>query len=205
MSLVFSRAQAKTNNELVNWNFIDVLIPLEKIKPGLVLRETIGPRLQNELREMDVVLLRSELAYQWNDSLNTSLGYDWFRRFNTDSIYENRFWEQVLLTKNLKEEKLYTRLRLEERFIQDTDMILRFRTKLGYIHKLSKTFSLDLSDEIFFNINRSEGIEQNRILLYLTKKINNNFTLSLGYQLQHFFMDKNLLNHAVMTRLQISL
>jgi len=38
---------AKTDNELVNWNYIDFKVPLKTIHKNLFLRETISPRLKN--------------------------------------------------------------------------------------------------------------------------------------------------------------
>jgi hypothetical protein len=76
-------AVGKTDNEFVNWNYIDVRIPLDKINSKLFFRETISPRLRNEFQDMDVVVLRSELGYKNSDWLKSSLGYDWFRRFNS--------------------------------------------------------------------------------------------------------------------------
>lgn len=189
---------AKTDNELVNWNYIDIKIPLKKINSKLFLRETISPRLQNEFQEMNVVALRSELGYQANDIATVSFGYDWFRIFNSDSDYENRIWQQLLLQKN----NFFTRIRLDERFIEDKDLVLRFRTMFGYRYPLTETLSLELSDEILLNLTANEGLEQNRILLSLNKEINN-MNFIVGYQLQHFFMDRDLINHGIVTRFQI--
>jgi hypothetical protein len=192
-------AEGKTDNDLVYWNYIDVTIPLKKINPKLFLRETISPRLQNEFRDMNVVLLRSELGYEVNDLATLSFGYDWFRIFNSDSNYENRIWQQVLLQKN----NFFTRVRLDERFVEDRDLVLRFRTMFGYRYPLTETLSLELSDEMLFNLNDSAGFEQNRVMLALNKKIDDNMNIIVGYQLQHFFMDRDLINHGIVTRFQV--
>ena len=191
--------ECKTDNEFVYWNYIDVRIPLDKINSKLFFRETISPRLRNEFQDMDVVVLRSELGYKNSDWLKSSLGYDWFRRFNSTSDYENRIWQQFYLEKY----NFFTRLRLEERFIENADMVIRFRTMIGYEYKISKNYSLTLSDEIFLNLNDEAGLQQNRVLLALSKKINDNLKVSLGYQLQHFFMDLDLINHGIVTRFQV--
>jgi hypothetical protein len=211
--------EASTNNELSVWGFIDLSIPLDKIRPGLQLTESFSHRLNNEFQELDITLFRSELSYQWNKNLQSSLGYDYSVIYNRESAFENRFWQQVLLKKELnllraqnnhsvikhRKAECYSRFRLEQRFIEDTDLNLRLRSRFGYIQPLSKTLSLDISDEIFFNFLNNGGLEQNRIMLLLRKDFNKHLSLSTGYQIQHFFLDRDLLNHGLIARLHISL
>lgn len=198
-----TKTSAKTENELSSWNYIDATINLDKVLPGLYLREIISPRLQNELQEMDITLFRSSLGYKWNDGLRTDLGYDWTKIFNSESSHENRIWQQAYLRKKFGANRIYTRLRLEEKFEAGEAMTLRFRTRFGYMRQLSESVSIDISDELLFNINRKHGFEQNRILLTLNKDINKNLTLSLGYQLQHFFLDEDLISHAIVTKVRL--
>jgi hypothetical protein len=93
--------KASTNNELMAWGFIDVGIPLNKIRPGLQLTETLSHRFNNEFQELDITLLRSELSYNWNKNIQSSFGYDHFMIYNRDSNFENRLWQQVLLRKDV--------------------------------------------------------------------------------------------------------
>jgi hypothetical protein len=44
--------KASTNNELMAWGFIDVGIPLNKIRPGLQLTETLSHRQQKFLKKI---------------------------------------------------------------------------------------------------------------------------------------------------------
>jgi|694.fasta_scaffold00001_144 hypothetical protein len=211
--------KASTDNELMAWGFIDLAIPLDKIRPGLQLTETLSHRFNNEFQELDVTLFRSELSYNWNKNLQSSFGYDHFIIYNRDSNFENRLWQQVLLRKNVnilkiqnnhneindKKAEGYSRFRFEQRFIDDTELTLRLRGRLGYIHPIGKTLSLDISDELFYNFLRNEGLEQNRIMLVLRKDFNKHLSLSTGYQIQHFFLDRDLINHGLIARLQIFL
>ena len=211
--------KASTNNELMAWGFIDVGIPLNKIRPGLQLTETLSHRFNNEFQELDITLLRSELSYNWNKNLQSSLGYDHFMIYNRDSNFENRLWQQVLLKKDLnifkipnnhneindKKAESYSRFRFEQRFMDDTELTLRLRGRFGYIHPIGKTLSLDISDELFYNFLSNEGLEQNRIMLVLRKDFNKHLSLSTGYQIQHFFLDRDLINHGLIARLQVFL
>jgi hypothetical protein len=211
--------KASTNNELTAWGFIDVNIPLNKIRPGLQLTETLSHRFNNEFQELDITLFRSELSYKWNKNIQSSLGYDHFIIYNRDSNFENRLWQQVLLRKDVnilkiqnnhndindKKAEGYSRFRFEQRFIDDTELTLRLRGRFGYIHPIGKTLSLDISDELFYNFLNNEGLEQNRIMLVLRKDFNKHLSLSTGYQIQHFFLDRDLINHGLIARLQIFL
>lgn len=203
--ICINKVKANTDNELTGWGFIDINIPLERIRHGLSLRESFSHRFNNEFSELDISLFRSELASDWNKNLQTSLGYDHFRIYHRDANYENRLWQQILLRKKLSKNELYSRFRIEERFTEASPLVLRLRNRSGYIYYLSKSLSLDLSNEIFLNLVNSEGIDQNRVMLLVRKDINKHLSIIGGYQIQHFFLDKNLINHGLITRLQISL
>lgn len=203
--LLTSATSAKTDNEIVNWNFIDVRIPLNKINPNLELVETFSYRFVNEFERADVNLFRSELLYHLNKNIDTSLGYDYFIIYNNSNNHENRFWQQLLLKKNNKRSIPYNRTRVEERLISQVEPNIRLRNKLGYIYTINDVTNIDLSDEIFINFPHNAGLEQNRINITVNRKINQYLTLGIGYQLQHFYQDRNLLNHSLISKIQISL
>lgn len=205
MVLCATAGNAKTDNELINWNFIDVRIPLSKASPKLELVETFSYRFVNEFEKADINLFRNELLYHLNKNIDTSLGYDYFIIYNNSSKHENRFWQQILLKKNNLKSTPYTRLRIEERLISDVDPNVRIRNKLGYIYRINDVTNIDLSDEIFINFPHNLGLEQNRINATLNRKISQHLSLGIGYQLQHFYQEKNLLNHCLISKIQISL
>jgi hypothetical protein len=205
LALLPSLVLARTDNEFVNWNYIDVTVPLKFISPKLFLTESISPRIKNEWRDMDVVVLRSQLGYKANENLITSLGYDWRRRFNTDSNYENRIWQQLEYEKHFGRHELGARLRFEQRMIENQDAKLRLRPRLAYSYQLTNRTAIEISDELLFSFIGRDGFEQNRILLSLNNKINDNLNFNIGYQLQHYFQGRNQINHALVTRLEIFL
>ena len=138
--------KASTNNELMAWGFIDVGIPLNKIRPGLQLTETLSHRFNNEFQELDITLLRSELSYNWNKNLQSSLGYDHFMIYNRDSNFENRLWQQVLLKKDLN---------------------ISFSTAISYLSQQGNNaqFAYNGYKIIFENVNLSNINEDNLSLM----------------------------------------
>lgn len=193
---------AETKNNLVNWNYIDFTLPLKFIHPNLFFTESISPRLKNNLSEMDVVVLRSQLGYKVNEDFTLSLGHDWRRRFNTLGSYENRIWQQLEASKRLGKHNFSSRLRLEERIITNHSFRLRLRPRLAYGYQITDTLAVELSDEMLFGFIANNNFEQNRILLNFRKIFNDNLAINLGYQLQHYFSGRNLINHALVTRLE---
>lgn len=204
-SMLPMSALAKTDNEMTSWNTISIRAPLEKIHKNLFLRETISQRFLDEFQALDITLIRSELQYLINDNKEASFGYDFSKRYNSPSDFENRLWQQSLILKDIQRHSLFLRTRFEQRFIDDGNFILRLRTGLGYSYQLTKTVSITLSDELFFNLNSKTGFEQNRVLLSLEKSLNENLRVSLAYQLQSFLIDRDLINHVLMTGLQVDL
>lgn len=197
-------ALSATKNNLVNWNYIDFTVPLEVVHPKLFFSESISPRLKNNLTDMDVVVLRSQLGFKATQNLTLSLGYDWRRRFNTQGSYENRIWQQIDFDKSYGRHSLASRLRLEERIVESHNFRLRLRPRLGYGYQITDSFSVEVSDEMIFSFVGDNNFEQNRILLNFRKQVNENIALNLGYQLQHYFSNRNLINHALVTRLEYS-
>lgn len=194
--------KASTSNHLVSWNFFDITYP---INSKLFFTESISPRIKNNLQEMDVVVLRSQLGYKPNNSVTLSQGYDWRARFNIEGDFENRLWQQVEYTKSKDKNKLGFRLRFEERFIDDQDFRMRLRPRIAYEYALTDTLSVELNDEMLFGFNENTGLEQNRILLNFKKQINDNLRLNLGYQFQHYFQGRSTINHAIVTRVEVFL
>lgn len=201
-TLCSNQVYADTKNKLVNWNYIDFTIPLKFIHPKLFFTESISPRVKNNLTDMDVVVLRSQLGYRATDDLTLSLGYDWRRRFNALGSFENRTWQQLEAKKDFGKHVFNTRVRLEQRIIEDQSFRMRLRPRLAYKYKITDSFSVELSDELLFSFIDNNSFEQNRILLNLQKKVNQNLNLNLGYQFQHYFAGRNAINHAVVTRLE---
>jgi hypothetical protein len=195
-------ALSNTKNNLVNWNYVDFIVPLKFLHPKLFFTESISPRLKDNLSQMDVVVLRSQLGYKVTDDLVLSLGHDWRRRFNTLGDYENRIWQQLEYRKNFGKHNFSSRLRFEERMISNHNFRLRLRPRIAYGYQITEKLSVELSDEMLFSFIENNNFEQNRILLNFRKIINDNFSVNLGYQLQHYFSGRNLINHAIVTRLE---
>ncbi len=195
---------AKTDNELSSWNTINLDIP---ITDKTYLRETLSPRLQNTLSEMDVVLLRSVLNYEFDRDLVLSAAYDWFRVFNRDSSYENRFWQQVYYRHDspIEDLRVFHRFRVDERMLEDMDTQVRLRYMIGLEKNLNPSLVLQLSDELMLNLNADAGLDQNRVYLGLLKTFNPSLSMNAGYQYQHFLGDRDLINHGIIIAVNFSL
>jgi hypothetical protein len=198
-----SPARANTKQELAIWNYVDFYIPLDFVNKKLTLLQSLGPRMNRNVTQMETVFGRSEFRYGVNRNIAVSLGYDWFRRFNNDNLnYENRIWQQILISKKItRKDLIYTRNRIEQRFYDTDGFGSRFRTRLGWFHYFTRTLYVELSNEMHFSYDSSSGgLSQNRFIAAIYKQWNDFFTLYLGYQLQHFLPDAGLVQHGIITR-----
>ena len=132
-------------------------------------------------------------AIRWlprgDNSLQYFLGFAWTPHF-TPYKNEVRLWQQVLLQNDGDDWWWAQRLRLEERWIQDTnDVSLRARYFFRihrYLCPGSKTFGISLWDEVFFHLNSvsrgpSAGFDQIRTFIGPNFQLNPNTRLDTGY------------------------
>ncbi len=197
-----------TTNQVTSWNTLHLDLPItEKI----FFRETLSTRFDENFTSMDTQLIRSSFNYEFNRDLIATAAYDWFKRFDSSSGYENRLWQQFYYRHDTNIEKLrvFHRVRIDERMVEDTDAQVRARYMIAGEYALSDSLTLTLNDEILVNLNSNQrsdaGLDQNRIYLGFIKKLNPQTAVWLGYQLQHFFEDEDNINHGILATLHINL
>ena len=152
-------------------------------------------------------LLFSQIGYQINKNASVWIGYthDWIRPLNKNSFQENRVYEDFVWKQNIKDFKLLSRTRMDQRINHQSNGVTGYRARqfLKISHPLY--FVNDLSayvgDEVLFYLNKNSfgrhGFSENRILAGLNYQLNKNAGISLGYLGQ--FVDtihgRNLFTH----------
>ncbi|PQJ14775.1 DUF2490 domain-containing protein [Aureicoccus marinus] len=110
--------------------------------------------------------------------------------FNGNEILEHRIFEQLILTNKVGEFLFEHRYRLEQRFIENTDLNTtdtkhRARYRLQVTLPLTNTFFLNFYDEVFVNL-QEPLFDQNRLYGALGIRITENASVQLGYLKNHF-------------------
>ncbi len=206
--LLLCLAPAQAKQQLISKNTINLDIPItEKV----FLRLASSTRLDDELTSMDVQLFRTAINYEFNKDLVFTASHDWFKLFDHNASYGNRLSQQIYYRHDsgLEKLRLFHRLRIDERMLEDISTQVRTRYMLGAEYPLSKTITAVISDEIIVNLNTNEesaaGFGQNRIYIGCNKKFGDKTTMSLGYQRQDYYLDRELTNHGIILALTLSL
>ena len=204
-----------TDHAFQMWTPIFIDVPLSRSRKVRGYFEA-SPRLGDNLKGMNQLLLRSALGYNFNPHLSGYVGHVWVGNFQPQFLKENRVYQQLgfghMLGKRLQ---VLHRTRLEERFIQDTggDCSVRARYLLRLALPLKKRFYAVVSDELFVNLNTVgngpvSGIDQNRIYAGIGRQVNNNLRLEVGYQQQYVNRTDptdDKANHILVTSVFVSL
>ena len=201
LCLTVNPALAGTDNELTSWQTLTVDLP---VTDKVFIREAFSTRQIETFTEADITLVRSSINYEFNPDLIVSAAYDWFKIYNRDANYENRLWQQIYYRHDtsLENLRLFHRIRVDERLVDNADTQVRLRYMAALEYSLSDDLTLVVSDEFMLNTRNNEkaeaGIDQNRIAIGLSKQFNDIVTGSLSYQFQHFFDDRDLINHGLL-------
>lgn len=182
---------AQTKHENTGWLFF-----LNSTK----FNEKWGMHLDVQVRSTDHweavrnVLFRPGLTYYIDKKQNVTLGYLLASTDNgIKTTYENRIWEQYILTHKISSVFATHRFRLEQRFLASGDFSQRMRYFVRLIKPLQKsepTFTkgafLALQDEIFLNIQNKELLnnslyDQNRLYLAAGYRFSKRVDLEAGY------------------------
>lgn len=133
--------------------------------------------------------IRSGVVYKVNKKIAVAAGFTWFgnvRYYNNNPLIANEWrpWEEVSLQLNQRKIIYFQRLRLEQRFLQQTAMgkklseydmrlRLRYRFEVG-LPKYRNKLELRLGNEVMTNINHisdNQFFDQNRTFLVLNMNI----------------------------------
>lgn len=145
-------------------------------------------RFSDDISRLDVVLLRPDIEYKIAKPVRVALGYDYFDESPSGGQSENRIWQQLRLRYHSGDLLLQNRIRLEERFIEDTDgPTLRLRYRLKIKHPLENpSWQLVSSNETFFNLNHQDngpdnGFDQNRLFAGIGITLGEHLQMETGY------------------------
>ncbi|TKB95943.1 DUF2490 domain-containing protein [Pedobacter cryophilus] len=148
-------------------------------------------------------LIRPSFNHSINKNLSATLGYSYFNtqvnatENQKSSLSENMIWEQFSMHQNINNINVISRIRLEQRFIEQqssnifTQRIRFFvRTVIPITKSKPKGFNkgtyIALQEEAFFNVQNKNKLnthfyDQNRISLNLGYKFNQKVNLEVGY------------------------
>lgn len=169
----------------------------------------VQTRSVNDFGDLERTVIRPSVSYTANDLLRVTLGYDaHFINLVSDRV-EQRIWQQWSARWLAKPVSLSSRVRLEERFVEDVDgTALRLRLKgQAVIPLMGSEFSAVLSNEYFVglnDINRGphSGFDQNRAYIGARYQMSKQHRLEVGYQMQH--IDRGAREDITVHQLQVS-
>lgn len=193
-----SSSSSSSNNAGVDHDFqmwTPVFVDFPLFRPKLRGYFEVNPRLNDNLKGMNQLLVRPAVGIRFNRHVGVYTGYVWVTNYQPNFIQENRVWQQLgfgyVLFKRLQ---TLNRFRLEERFIQGTHGECSVRGRYMFrlatpLWKNSRWYAV-ASDELFVNFNTIEdgpvsGIDQNRIYGGLGRQVSKNLRLECGYQQQY--------------------
>ncbi len=151
-----------------------------------------NPRFSDDASQINQLLLRPAIGYQLTPTISLWQGYAWVANYEPTYKQEHRIFQQLIYNNQFSTFTLFSRSRLEERWIQDAiGTAVRARTMLRGTFPLpaSPALAIAVYDEIFVNLNTirqgpEAGFEQNRFFLGLNYTFSPNLNVDAGYQLQ---------------------
>lgn len=151
-----------------------------------------NPRFSDDASTIDQLLLRPALGYQITPTISLWQGYAWITNYEPGFSQEHRIFQQLIYARKFSHFKIFSRSRLEERWIEDAvGTSLRARTMLRGDVPLPGLPALSLAayDEIFVNLNSlrqgpESGFDQNRAFVGFNYQFTSQLNMDLGYQLQ---------------------
>ena len=185
---------ADTIQDNQTWTRITATRGLGSVSPSL---EKFRYWLEGQARfggntsELTQIIARPGLGYDLTEKASVWLGYAYVPNdpYSSNSVYEQRIWEQFLWTQPMGPTKFSFRNRLEQRFRPPGSGTAswRWRQMYNWTYPLSFApgFSLEVSDEIFFNLNSNQwaqgGFDQNRAFVGVSYRFNPHVATEVGY------------------------
>jgi hypothetical protein len=189
------------------------------------LSEKFGLHLDIQIRTADEaeyirnLIFRPGLTYHLNKKNSLTVGYAYVETQadpdlnNSSSLIEHRAWEQYLKRSKISRASVVQRLRLEQRFLNFNTQGV-FSQRLRYMGKamiplnrdsiFKKGFYFALQDEVFFNIQNKEKInnkffDRNRLSVVAGYRLSEKVEFDAGYLFQYSAgFNTNLSTHALL-------
>jgi hypothetical protein len=170
----------------------------------------VNPRESEGITKMEQLLIRPGLEYRFSPRASIFAGYCWFTGYQPKFTQEQRLWQQLLFTNQIKKLSIQNRTRLEERIFEHLPSAgVRLRHFLKASYPLTQNTYLVSFEELFLNLNNvrggpQKGIDQNRVFLGLGRRLSNSARVEVGYQLQYVHRPGKLednLNHVLLAQL----
>ena len=205
------------DEDLQAWGVFLVNGPTE-LDPKLRWSIEVQPRVGDDLKHIERLLLRPSLYYRVADHWTTWLGYAWTPSFHSASYdrrfdHEHRIWQQAQREEKYESVSEILRLRLEERFIEN---ISPAANRVRVLYRLSSNEPLLLGqtftayDELLLDLNDTQGpragFDRNRVFAGPYWQLGK-WRLEAGY-LNEFSIRRNIENrdiHAVVGLASLSL
>lgn len=202
-------AQDPLEKDFQAWAVTSLAIPLPQ---KMTLTLDAQPRWQENWREFDRVLATATLTYPLTEHISISQGYTWRGKQHPEFTSEHRPWQQLQFQWQQKRLTLSQRLRVEERFFDNTNGLTlrgRSQTRGSLTLDAQKKWAWILSDEVFWTMANADngqksGFEQNRLYTGIQRRLNPHTAVEAGYLLQ-YLNPRGLSTHALRHVLQVSL
>ncbi len=204
------------------WTPVTLEVPIvERLRAVM----EVQPRWVNDFHEISVLRLRPSLSFDLRKNWTVTAGYLWSPIFpldtqpeNTRTTYEQRSWQQSVVShpvfKGKLAERLNTRMahrvRMEQRFLPNVgDVAFRTRYQAMVIQPIKKSpWSLVLSDEVFYNFNDAganvaSGLVANRLFTGVRRQFGKSVQVESGYMLlwqEGFRQNPSQINHIILVR-----
>ncbi len=162
-------------------------------------------------------LARVGLGYALQPNLSLWFGYAWIRTGTPYTSYpfnENRIWQQLLWTSTVKNFRLMSRTRTEQRFLANNSSVayrIRQLSKISIPWTASSRSTFVVADEIFWHKNdfignQGQGFDQNRLFIGLGYRVDNAITFEYGYMNQFIkrFNVPNVLNNNISVNMYVN-
>ncbi len=182
---------AQTKHENTGWFF---LLNSTKFNEKWGMHLDVQVRSNDNWEAVKNVLFRPGITYFIDKKQNVTAGYLLASTDNgVTTTYEQRIWEQYILTHKIASVFTTHRFRLEQRFLANGDFSQRMRYFVRLIKPLKKSepmFTkgafLALQNETFFNIQNKELInnslfDQNRLYLAAGYRFSKKVDIEAGY------------------------
>lgn len=171
--------QSNTNEYWLFWTHT------QKINDRFGLLLDAQTRSQQSLKQLNTLLLRSAIAYNFKDNSSFALGYAYKSDFEQKKLtgYEHRIFQQYLRDFKIKKVEVQIRGRLEQRFLTEVATKFAVRARGFVSFQVPVLANEDFSSGLFAGI-------QNELFLNLLNKQNvndhifdqNRPYISLGYR-----------------------